>query len=45
MVAALYSSKTGRTKLFKYEGVTFGWAAIEQMFDREVQRAQTGVPR
>ena len=44
MVAALYSSKEGRTKLFKYEGVQFGWESIELMFAREVQRIKDGVP-
>ncbi len=49
MVAALYSSKRGRTKLFKYEGVEFGWNvgwdAIELMFTREVGRINDAIPR
>ena len=45
MVAALYSSKTGKTKSFQYEGVKFGWETTEGMFEREVQRARAGVPR
>ncbi len=45
MVAALYSSKRGRTKLFKYEGVEFGCDAIELMFTREVGRINDGIPR
>ncbi len=45
MVAALYSSTAERTKQFSHKGVTFGWSAIEAMFEREVQRAKDGVPR
>lgn len=45
MVAALYSSKSGKTKSFQYAGVRFGWETIERMFEREVQRAKAGVPR
>ena len=45
MVASLYSTKTGRTKTFQYDGVSFGWETIEIMFKREVQRAKAGVPR
>ncbi len=44
MVAALYSSKRGRTKLFKYEGVEFGWDTIELMFTRE-GRINDAIPR
>ena len=42
MVSALYSSKQGRTKNFVYNGVKFGWSTIEEMFEREMQRAQSG---
>ena len=42
MVSALYSSKLGRTKDFLYNGVKFGWNTIEEMFEREMQRAQNG---
>ena len=45
MVAALYSSRTNGTKFFNFEGVNFGWKAIEQMFSREVERARVGIPR
>ena len=45
MVAALYSSKQERTKMFGYQGVQFGWRATEDMFKREVKRARDGVPR
>ena len=31
--------------MFSYEGVTFGWSAIEDMFKREVRRARDGIPR
>lgn len=40
MVAALYSSNTGKTKRFQYEGVNFGWGTIEDMFVREVQKQE-----
>ena len=43
MVAALYSSKTGKTVISVW-GVKFGWETIEGMFEREVQRAKAGVP-
>ena len=39
MVAALYSSKKGRTKLFNFEGTSFGWEVIEK---REVDHAKAG---
>ena len=42
MVSALYSSKLGRTKDFLYNGVKFGWSTVEEMFEREMQRAQSG---
>ena len=45
MVAALYSSKPEKTKLFTRENVQFGWMTIEDMFEREVKRARDGVPR
>ncbi len=45
MVAALYSSAEERTKQFNHQGVTLGWLAIQNMFEREVQRAMGGVPR
>ena len=42
MVSALYSSKQERTKIFVCNGVTFGWSTVEEMFEREMQRAQSG---
>ena len=45
MIAALYSSKKGRTKAFMYEGVEFGWEVIEDMFARELTRVDAGLPR
>ncbi len=45
MVAALYSSAEERTKKFSCGGVTFGWVAIQNLFEREVQRASDGTPR
>ena len=45
MVAALYSSKQEKTKMFAYEGVQFGWRTIDDLFEREVKRARDGVPR
>ena len=42
MVSALYSSKQERTKNFVCNGVTFGWSTVEEMFEREMQRAQSG---
>ena len=45
MVAALYSSKMQRTKLFTTNGVEFGWETIEDMYIRDTQRAREGLPR
>ena len=45
MVAALYASQEGKTKKFSYEGMGFGWSAIQEMFGRETHRARAGVPR
>lgn len=44
MVAALYSSREGKTKQFTFEGAYFGWSAIEEMFTRELKRVRAGVP-
>lgn len=42
MVNALFSSKTGGTKLFQrgYEKSAFGWDAIIEMYKREVNKAR-----
>ena len=45
MVSALYSSEMEKTKRFTYDGVEFGWTAIEDMFSRDLQRAKAGLPR
>ena len=45
MVAALYSSKIQRTKLFARNEVQFGWETIEDMYVRDTQRAREGLPR
>ena len=45
MVAALYSSKMTRTKLFTRNEVQFGWETIEDMYIRDTQRAREGLPR
>ena len=38
MINALFSSHDGGTKQFQYEGVAFGWKAIEEMYARECSR-------
>lgn len=45
MIAALYSSKDGRTKSFTINDVKFGWRVIEDMFNRETTRIEIGLPR
>ena len=44
MVAALYSSREGKTKSFTLGGVRFGWSAIEEMFARELKCVKAGIP-
>ena len=44
-MAALYSSKMQRTKLFTRNEVQFGWETIEDMYVRDTQRAREGLPR
>lgn len=44
MVAALYSSRINGTKTFTKHGVNFGWKAIEDLYDRELQRAKRNEP-
>ena len=41
MVSALYSSEQEGTKNFVCNRVTFGWSTVEEMFEREMQRAQS----
>ena len=38
MINALFSSRDGGTKQFQYEGVAFGWKAIEEMFAQGEQQ-------
>ena len=45
MINALFSSRDGGTKQFQYEGVAFGWKAIEEMYARECSRRTTGHAR
>ena len=42
LVSVLYSSKQGKTKDFVCNGVKFGWSTIEELFEREMQRVQSG---
>ena len=44
MIAALYQSRptdSGGTRKFIYNGVSFGWHVIEDMYYREVDRRRT----
>ena len=41
MIAALHPSRLGGTKKFEIQGSNFGWKALEELFLREVERAQT----
>ena len=47
MVNALFSSKSGRTKLFRcgQERCTFGWETILELYRREVARAKEQLTR
>ena len=45
MINALFSSRSGGTKSFVLDCVTFGWNAVKMMFDRECQRISTGLTR
>jgi hypothetical protein len=45
MINTLFSSRTSGTKRFQYEGVTFGWKAIEDMYARESERRTAGRAR
>ena len=42
MINALFSSRDGGTKQFQYEGVAFGWKAIEEMYAQECSKRTTG---
>ena len=43
MVSALHSSKSGSTKAFCCRSTTFGWITVERMWQREIQRAESGL--
>ena len=43
MISALHSSKSGKTKSFCCQETSFGWVTIERMWQREIQRAKTGL--
>ena len=45
MIAALYSSKTNGTKDLCKSGVSFGWKAIEDVFQADMKRAKSGLTR
>ena len=46
MINALFSSKSGGTKQFQREGqCTFGWQAIIDLYNREIDRASQQVAR
>lgn len=47
MINALFSSKSGGTKLFKRgrEHCTFGWETIIQLYKRDVARAKQQLTR
>ena len=46
MVNALFSSRQpDGTKLFKLEGVGFGWQTIIDMYSRECERRNKGIAR
>lgn len=41
MVAALYSSRAGGTKAFERHGITFGWASIVRMWERDMEKTDS----
>ena len=45
MINALFSSRSGGTKSFILDGITFGWNSITMMFERECQRISSGLTR
>jgi len=46
MIIALFSSKEGGTRKFKTStGISFGWQAIADMYERECQRQDNGHTR
>lgn len=46
MISALASSRiTGGSKSFSSEGVTFGWAGINKVYDEDIARAQSNLAR
>jgi len=46
MCNALFASSPGRGKAFVSEnGISFGWRAIVDMYERECQRQRDGIPR
>lgn len=45
MINALHSSRQGGTKCFQLHGVTFGWASIISLYERECERVKTGRTR
>ena len=45
MINALFSSRSGGTKSFVLDGVTFGWNSVTKMFERECQRISNGLTR
>ena len=45
MVNALYSSRIDGSKQFQHEGVSFGWQAIIDLYERDCQRRNSGAAR
>ena len=45
MVNALHSSREGGTRNFSIDGISFGWQAIVDMYERECARAKEGNAR
>ena len=45
MINAIFASRTGGTRMFKYNGQEFGWQAIVDLYSRECKRRSNGHAR
>ena len=43
MIVGLFSSRSGGTKAFMLDGVTFGWNSIAKMFERKCHCISCGL--
>ena len=43
MISQLYQSRTSATRDFEFQGVHFGWKALEDMYRRELARIKANM--